>query len=209
MQYYILGILFLAGCDPQMDREIVTPKFILSYQQNNETLLYQKNALAAKNMDKFLEKLDQHCVDGRIHNHVYFPTKKTAKTTKRLEYIKKELLKKGYTDKQFFADSALQADSQTINIKINQYKVQIPKNNKLGESLLQNKLYMIDDLSLLFENNLRPQTSSAVNIASIEKYESGIQGAESSKGTKDAGGFGDTLKNASENILGGILGQAK
>lgn len=193
-----------------MDREIITPKFILSYQQNEEPLLYQKNEVKAKNMDEFLNKLDQHCVDGRIHNHVYFSIKKMEKTTKkRLDHIKKELIRKGYTDKQFYGDLTLKADLQTINIKINQYKVQIPKNNKLGESLLQNKLYMIDDLSILFENNLRPQTSSAVNIASIEKYESGIQGRDSSKGTKDASGFGDTLKNASENILGGILGQAK
>jgi hypothetical protein len=97
-----------------------------------------------------------------------------SRSKKRHAYIKNLLLKNGYTDKQFKTDDTLKSAVNTIPFRAIRYSVTVPDNNQLGESLLKNKLQMIDDLSVLFGNDTRPVTTASVNIKAIEQALKGI-----------------------------------
>lgn len=207
MFYYVIFIaFFMGGCETQMSRTVETPKLYLSTEEEKFNVQYKGSKLTPENFSQLMDQLDSSCKMGRIQYHLVFPQEHAAE--KRIKTLKNSLKEKGFQNFQFKENKNLKLTKNSIPLIIYKYKVMYPKENLPGTALIKNKVCMVQDLSVFFKNDSLPETTSAMNISAIEKYESEITGdnVESSKSDGSGTGFTDLLNNAPGNLIGGLLG---
>jgi hypothetical protein len=210
----LLFAIILSGCSSQKNAIYAEPKLQLSHRTEQLVLNYKADNLAPSNLQSLLLKTSQKVNYGRTAYHVTLPFTDSDNTQQRIKFLKDILLAKGMLRKQIKEKGFIKDCDDRIFVTIDTYTVLPPKRDSTlyGDSgyanktaTLTNYLYMIEDVSVLFDDTPLESTDSDIAVKAIATMKG--ETATPTGGGSAATGIAASVAGVS-NAAGSIQGAA-